>query len=98
LKGTKAGIGGSTPDTQEFALRTLTLEAGDNLYLFTDGYPDQFSESSRRKITTRRLREMLEENHALTMAEKGVRLNQFFLEWKGGFMQLDDVLVVGVGV
>jgi len=98
LKGTKAGIGGSTPDTQEFALRTLTLEAGDNLYLFSDGYPDQFSESSRRKITTRRLREMLEENHALTMAEKGVRLNQFFLEWKGGFMQLDDVLVVGVGV
>jgi serine phosphatase RsbU (regulator of sigma subunit) len=98
LKGAKAGIGGSTPDSQEFALRTLTLETGDNLYLFTDGYPDQFSESTRRKITTRRLRELLEENHSLTMAEKGVRLNQFLMEWKGGFMQLDDVLVVGVGM
>ena len=64
----------------------------------SDGYPDQFSESSRRKITTKRLKEKLEEIHAVTMQEKGILLEQYLINWQGKFMQLDDIFMVGIGV
>jgi serine phosphatase RsbU (regulator of sigma subunit) len=98
IKGTKAGIGGSTPDEQIFTLHRISLQTGDALFLLSDGYPDQFSESSRRKITTKRLKEKLEEMHSATMQEKGILLEQYLINWQGKFMQLDDILVVGIGV
>ncbi len=98
IKGTKAGIGGSTPDEQIFTLHRISLQTGDALFLLSDGYPDQFSESSRRKITTKRLKEKLEEMHSATMLEKGILLEQYLISWQGKFMQLDDILVVGIGV
>ncbi|NBV14190.1 MAG: serine/threonine-protein phosphatase [Sphingobacteriia bacterium] len=96
LKGTKAGIGGSTSDLQEFKLNTISLQPADSLYFFTDGYTDQFSEASRRKITTRRLKELLETYHSLPMSEKGKQLDQFLQKWQGDYMQIDDILVVGL--
>jgi hypothetical protein len=74
------------------------LQTGDALFLLSDGYPDQFSESSRRKITTKRLKEKLEEIHAVTMQEKGILLEQYLINWQGKFMQLDDIFMVGIGV
>lgn len=98
IKGTKAGIGGTTPDEQIFTLHQLSLHVGDSLFLLSDGYPDQFSESSRRKITTKRLKEKLEELYPIPMQEKGILLEQFLINWQGKFMQLDDILVVGIGM
>jgi hypothetical protein len=36
--------------------------------------------------------------HSATMQEKGILLEQYLINWQGKFMQLDDILVVGIGV
>lgn len=97
IKGTKAGIGGSTPDDQSFTLHRFERHSGDRLFLFTDGYPDQFREAGKRKITTRRLKDLLQSEENKNLQETQKRLAQFLLEWQGNGMQLDDILVVGVG-
>lgn len=98
IKGTKAGIGGSTPDHQAFALHRFELNPGDRMFLFTDGYPDQFSEAGRRKITTRRLKDLLQNEAKNSLVETHQALAQFLQDWQGNCMQLDDILVVGVGI
>lgn len=97
LKPDKLPIGGFRPDEDRvFTEKTLKLEPGDRLYLFSDGYADQFGGIQGKKIMTKKFKEMLEGMHKLPMEEQQKRLDEYFESWKGKFEQVDDVLVAGV--
>ena len=95
---TKAPIGGLTPAGTNFSEETITLHPGDRIYIFTDGYADQFGGPHEKKFMTARLRELLLSIHRLPMREQEQALEKAHAEWKGDLTQTDDVLVIGIGM
>ena len=97
IKATKVAIGGLTEDTQEFVKHTIDLQKGDSVYLFSDGYADQFSPQDK-KLMTRKFKEIILSIQNKTMEEQKEYLGSFIDEWKGNMEQTDDILVIGVRV
>jgi len=73
-------------------------EAGVLLYLFTDGYADQFGGPKGKKFKYKALSEKLKMISDKPMAEQKQLLEQTFEEWKGNLEQVDDVLIIGIRV
>jgi serine phosphatase RsbU (regulator of sigma subunit)/tetratricopeptide (TPR) repeat protein len=98
IKPTKNSIGGFTDDDAVFETSELELKKGDSLYIFTDGYTDQFGGLDGKKLTTKKFREVLLSFRDKTMKEQKEKLMAFLNEWKGNNEQLDDILVIGLRV
>lgn len=97
MKATKASVGGFTLDDQEFATHVVPLEKGDRIYLFSDGFADQFGGEKNKKMGTKKFREMIKSTaQNKTMSEQKKELIQFFDSWKGKHEQVDDILVIGI--
>ncbi len=96
IKPTKAAIGGFTGREQEYAQHELTFEKGDIFYMFTDGYSDQFGGDKLKKLTSKKLKEILYSIHHLPVEEQQQYLDTFIEDWKGSADQVDDILVIGV--
>lgn len=94
---TKLPIGGKSEEAKVFQTRTFDLAPGEWIYLFTDGFPDQFGGPNHRKFGTKQLRELLVEINALPVAAQYQRLSEAYDNWKGQTPQIDDVLLVGIG-
>ncbi len=95
-KATKNAVGGLTPDTQEFELHELEFEKNDTLYLFSDGYADQFGGGKAKKMMTKRFKDILLEINKMGLPDQKEYLANFFEEWKGDQEQVDDILVIGI--
>ncbi|MBU0486753.1 MAG: SpoIIE family protein phosphatase [Bacteroidetes bacterium] len=76
----------------------IQLKKGDTVYLFSDGYADQFGGPKRKKFLYKRLRETLLQIQHLTMDKQKEELERIFFEWKGDVEQYDDVLILGVKI
>ncbi len=98
IKADKMPIGISLRYNQPFKCHQLSLQKDDLLYIFSDGYYDQFGGPNKKKFSMRRFRELLLEIHQESMEQQQHLLDQHFLEWKGGYDQLDDILVMGIRV
>jgi serine phosphatase RsbU (regulator of sigma subunit) len=99
IKPDKIAIGGFRIRSEEtFTNHELKLQSGDTIYLFTDGFADQFGGPAGKKLLSKRLREILSSMQDLNMREQEKRLTDIFNEWKGNVTQVDDVLVVGVRI
>jgi serine phosphatase RsbU (regulator of sigma subunit) len=96
IKATKTAIGGLTKNDQVFERNDVALAKGDTFYIFSDGYADQFSGVSGKKLMTKKLKEVLLSIQSKTMAEQHQYLDHFIETWKAGSEQLDDILVIGV--
>jgi serine phosphatase RsbU (regulator of sigma subunit) len=96
-KATKTAIGGLTEDEQEFTKHTVDLQKGDTVYIFTDGFADQFSPDDK-KLMTKKFKETLYLIQEKSMEEQREFLNTFIENWKGNMEQTDDILVIGVRV
>ncbi|MES2681409.1 MAG: tetratricopeptide repeat protein [Bacteroidota bacterium] len=96
IKATKKAIGGLTEDDQHFESQELKLSRGDTLYIFTDGYADQFSGTNGKKLMTKKFKEILLEIQSKTMPEQEQYLNTYIEAWKNGIEQVDDILVIGI--
>ena len=81
-----------------FSTQSFDLQPGDTVYLFTDGYADQFGGEKGKKFMYKRFKETLLEIQALPMQEQKDRLDTIFEAWKGELEQVDDVLVIGIRV
>jgi serine phosphatase RsbU (regulator of sigma subunit) len=66
------------------------------VYLFSDGYIDQFGGERNKKFTSGRFREFIQTNHASSFSEQKEKFENNFFTWKGKNKQLDDVLVIGL--
>ncbi len=83
---------------QDFTNHTQTLQNGDSIYLFSDGFPDQFGGSQGRKFNYKRFRKLLTDVQGKPMADQGVILEKELEAWKGSMNQIDDILVIGIRV
>lgn len=79
-----------------FTQHTLNLNDGDVLYVFTDGFADQFGGDRGKKYRRAKLLEKLAVISPHPMDEQKNRLQDEFTAWKGHLEQIDDVLVVGI--
>jgi tetratricopeptide (TPR) repeat protein len=98
IKPTKVAIGGFTPDDQIFQQHEIELMKGDIVFIFSDGYADQFGGDKGKKMTTKKFREFLLANSATEMNPMKNLLEQSFDQWRGSVEQIDDVLVIGIKV
>lgn len=95
----KLPIGGFRPDEdRKFTQSVLTLQKGDRLYMYSDGYADQFGGPLGKKIMSGKFKDTLKSIHESPMNEQKETLHSFFDSWKGNYEQVDDVLVVGIKV
>jgi serine phosphatase RsbU (regulator of sigma subunit) len=81
---------------EPFSLRTIETKKGDMLYLYTDGYADQFGGPNGKKFKYKAFEELLVTIRELPLEEQKATLDKKFSEWKGELEQVDDVLVVGI--
>ena len=97
IKATKVAIGGLTENDQQFQQHDFQLEKGDTVYLFSDGFADQFSPTDK-KLMTKRFKEILVSIQEKPMNEQKDYLKKFIEEWRGGVEQVDDILVIGIRI
>ncbi|MCC6689962.1 MAG: PAS domain-containing protein [Bacteroidia bacterium] len=93
----KRSIGGDQEvRISQFTLREIKLKKGDTIYMFTDGYADQFGGPKGKKITNARFKEALLSLQILSMKMQGKLLEQDLKKWMRDLEQVDDILVMGV--
>ena len=80
----------------DFTRYTIDMKQGDRVYMFTDGFPDQFGGPQGKKFKYRPFKDLLLEVHERPMEEQHRILNLIFDEWMGDLSQIDDVLVIGL--
>lgn len=84
---------------KQFSPVKIQLETGDRLYMYSDGFQDQFGGPSDKRIMSKNFRHLLlTSNQDMTMEEQEAKLSQTFDHWKGNGRQTDDVLVLGFEV
>ena len=81
-----------------FTNHTMTLNSGDTLYIFSDGYADQFGGEKGKKLKTSNFKKLLLSISHLTMKEQHLELKKHFEIWKGPYEQLDDICVIGLRI
>jgi serine phosphatase RsbU (regulator of sigma subunit) len=104
VRGDNMDIGGMQREKERrFNKQVIPIEKGMCLYLFSDGYQDQFGGKDRQKYMRKRFKEYLLEIHKLPMDEQRYVLEQNFEKWRdcgdgsGSICdQIDDVLVIGL--
>lgn len=82
----------------DFISHTVELQKGDTIYLFSDGYTDQFGGKHNRKFMTLPFKELLSSISHKPMDEQKRILEYTFDSWQGANDQIDDVLVMGIRV
>ncbi len=96
IKADKFPIGNlQTEEHLGFSNHSLQLEKGDTLYIFSDGFADQFGGADGKKLKSRLFKKLLLEAQHLSMEEQGMYIGKAFEEWKGSLEQVDDILVIG---
>jgi len=84
--------------SRTFTNYSIELQPGDALYIFTDGFADQFGGEHGKKLMTGRFKELLLGIQDKDMRAQEQYLRNYFDEWKVAHEQVDDVLVIGVRV
>jgi serine phosphatase RsbU (regulator of sigma subunit) len=100
LNGALKSIGGRPHkrDQEEFKFpkQKLQLKKGDNLYLFSDGFMDQFGGIEDEKFNVQRFSELLLKVSTIKLSKRLEEVDHTFMEWKGVRKQTDDVLLIGI--
>lgn len=99
IKGDRFPIGGGQHKKRTtFATTKLSFNPTDQVYMFSDGLPDQFGGSNENlmKYSPRKLRDLILENQGVSMAEMYQIVDDSFETWKGNRKQTDDVLLIGI--
>jgi ligand-binding sensor domain-containing protein/serine phosphatase RsbU (regulator of sigma subunit) len=94
-KADRFAIGRSTGNEKTFTNHEVTIEKGDSVYLYSDGYADQFGGPECKKFKTSALKELLVSISKFPTERQQKMLDKAFEDWKGNGEQIDDVLVLG---
>lgn len=95
----KFPVGGLQVDhNNQFEQHTIELQKNDSVYIFTDGYADQFGGEHGKKLMTKKMKELLISIQQMNMKEQQNQLNNYLNDWKGNYEQVDDVLVIGIKI
>jgi serine phosphatase RsbU (regulator of sigma subunit)/tetratricopeptide (TPR) repeat protein len=97
IRGDKQPVGLSD-DPAPFTTQVLSVQKNDVLFLFTDGYADQFGGEHGKKFKTSSLQSLLLQHADAPMKTQQEIIVREFLQWKSGFEQVDDVCVIAVRI
>ncbi len=97
IKGTRSPIGAYIKE-QKFINEKIQLHKNDIIYMFSDGYADQFGGKDYKKFSIKKLRDLLMSIHKENIDEQKTILNKTIEDWKAGSYQIDDILIMGVKV
>ncbi|MBU8893680.1 MAG: tetratricopeptide repeat protein [Bacteroidales bacterium] len=98
LKADRMPIGIHIIEKESFTNHEIDIQTGDVVYIFTDGYIDQFGGPDVRKFKLLPFKEMLIRIKDMPMDEQKKVLEDEFYKWKGNYEQIDDVLVMGIRI
>jgi serine phosphatase RsbU (regulator of sigma subunit) len=98
LKPTKQAIGSVSENLQNYQSQEFDIVAGDTIYMFTDGYPDQFGGDRDKKLNYKRFKEILSAASDMPMSLQRSYLEDCFEDWKGKTPQTDDVCVMAIKI
>ncbi|PCH67491.1 MAG: hypothetical protein COC01_05740 [Bacteroidetes bacterium] len=99
IRADRFGIGGESHEvSRKFTNHQIDVEEGDTLYLFSDGYQDQFGGPHNKKFSSRRVKELILSNQSHDMAQQGDLLLNEIEKWKANHEQIDDILFIGVKI
>jgi serine phosphatase RsbU (regulator of sigma subunit) len=94
----KMPVGKYGGEMKPFSLQKISLQKGDIIYTFTDGFADQFGGEKGKKFKYKQLQETLLAHSALPMDDQKELLDKKFENWRGNLEQIDDVLIIGVRI
>jgi serine phosphatase RsbU (regulator of sigma subunit) len=89
---------GQFDNLEPYTTHTFDLFKGDSLYIFSDGYVDQFGGDKGKKFKSKAFRELLLSIQRKTMEEQKQIIDHAFETWKGDLEQIDDVCIIGVRI
>ncbi|NOY38575.1 MAG: SpoIIE family protein phosphatase [Chlorobi bacterium] len=98
FKGDKMPIGIQVNEKESFTNHVIPAKPGDTLYIFSDGYADQFGGDHGGKFKIRPFKNLLLEIHANPLPEQKKILYKTLVEWMQKEQQVDDILVIGLRV
>jgi tetratricopeptide (TPR) repeat protein len=97
VKGDRQPVG-KFVDKKAFMTTTLQLIKGDILYLFTDGFPDQFGGPKGKKFKYQTFKKLLLSHAHLSMEQQKNMLSDNLKQWQREFEQTDDICVIGIKI
>jgi serine phosphatase RsbU (regulator of sigma subunit) len=97
-RGDKMPIGINAVVERSFTNHDIKLEMGDLIYIFSDGYPDQFGGPEEKKFRYKNFQKLLVQNRNKPLESQKRELERNFIQWKGNLEQVDDVLVIGIKI
>ncbi len=99
INGNKFPIGAYiSEELQLFTNHQWELQKDDCIYIFTDGYVDQFGGPKGKKFKYKQLKELLLANNEKPMDEQKSILEKTINEWRGNLEQVDDMLIIGIRI
>lgn len=82
----------------EFTNKELDIQKGDLMYIFSDGYVDQFGGDKSKKFMAKRFKDLLISIFNEPLEKQAKILNTTIDKWKGNIEQIDDILVIGLKI
>ena len=97
IKGDKHPVGAFlNEELKQFTPHEMHYQKGDMLYIFTDGYADQFGGPKGKKFKYKQLQELILSNSNKSTAEQKSILLSSVENWQGRLEQIDDILIIGI--
>ena len=97
IKADKYPIGGLQSEAKrEFTNHVIDFMHGDTVYLYTDGYADQFGGPKGKKLMSKKFKDVISSIQDQSMHNQYKHLEKFIADWKEGYDQVDDILVMGI--
>ncbi len=97
IKGDRYSVGmGNKAEQQLFSSHYIPIQPEDMIYIFTDGYADQFGGPDNKKYKFRRFRHLLLNIHKFPLETQRQYIEDSINEWKGNNDQVDDILIIGI--
>ncbi len=97
-KADKFPVGAFIGEKRKFTNNTIELKKGDMVYIFSDGYADQFGGPRGKKFMAGNFRNLLLDASKLPANEQRHKLNETIESWRGGLEQVDDILIIGIKI
>jgi ligand-binding sensor domain-containing protein/serine phosphatase RsbU (regulator of sigma subunit) len=97
-KGDRISIGSMDTEQRSFQNHEVDLQKGDCIYIYSDGYADQFGGERGKKMKTTIMRKKVLELSSLPIKQQKIELEKHLQEWQGLLDQVDDICVIGVRV
>ncbi|MEO8760653.1 MAG: SpoIIE family protein phosphatase, partial [Bacteroidia bacterium] len=89
---------GNNDDSKPYTNQTFKIEKDDMLYLFSDGFADQFGGEKGKKYKYRQMQQLLVKNNNKPVDIQKQELEREFEHWRGDLEQVDDVMVIGLKI